>query len=204
MPQSTVQRILAAAESLFAHHGYNGVSLRQITAAAHVNLAAVNYHFYDKETLYREILSRRLKQINQRRLKLLTDRELHTKDGLTPLTAVIDALARPLLLPDTETGTDAVRLLGRILSERQSFTDELIRTELQRPMMRFGQAIRRHTPGLPPGDFLWRLSFVVGALHHVVMTLPDMPLHTSGICRADDGEAALANFTVFAVKALSP
>jgi hypothetical protein len=59
-------------------------------------------------------------------------------------------------------------------------------------------------PALPPGDFLWRLSFVIGALHHTLLTLPDMPLHTSGLCRAHDGEAALANFTVFAVKAFSP
>ena len=42
---STKDRILGAAEQLFARHGFAGASLRQLTSAADVNIAAVNYHF---------------------------------------------------------------------------------------------------------------------------------------------------------------
>ena len=48
---STKERILGAAESLFAQRGFDGASLRQLTSAAGVNLAAVNYHFGSKEKL---------------------------------------------------------------------------------------------------------------------------------------------------------
>lgn len=197
----TSQRILTTAESLFAQHGYAGVSLRQITVAAKVNLAAVNYHYYDKESLYREILTQRLRQINRVRLTLLEEAETRAGNSPVPLTAIINALARPLFVSGEVCPRASTRLQGRLLAERQPFTDELIRTEFQPVMTRFGQAIRRHTPSLSPADFLWRFSFVIGALHHAMMTLPDMKVFTQGICRDDDPEAALLNFTEFAVRA---
>jgi AcrR family transcriptional regulator len=52
----TRRRILGAAERLFAAHGYDGTSIRAIVARAHVNQAAINYHFGGKDGLYREVL----------------------------------------------------------------------------------------------------------------------------------------------------
>lgn len=53
---STHQRIIDAASELFASHGYENVTIRQICRAAGANIAAVNYHFRDKEGLYREVV----------------------------------------------------------------------------------------------------------------------------------------------------
>ncbi len=200
---ATRNRILSAAESLFARHGYAGVSLRQITAVAKVNVASVNYHFYDKEGLYRDLLQLRLGQINQARLDLLEAAQARAGSSPVPLPEIFDALARPLFFPTPETGPLAPRLLGRLLAERQPFADEVVRVEFQPTMTRFGQAIRRHQPALPPTDFIWRLSFVIGALHHALTTLPDMPQHTGGLCQASDCDAALKNFRDFSAKAFS-
>ena len=49
------ERILCEAEALFAERGYYAVTIREITKAAHCNLAAVNYHFGNKENLYMEV-----------------------------------------------------------------------------------------------------------------------------------------------------
>jgi AcrR family transcriptional regulator len=200
---TTRNRILSTAESLFAQYGYAGVSLRQITAAAKVNVASVNYHFYDKEGLYRELLRLRLGQINQARLALLESAQSRAENDPVPLHDIFDALARPLFFPVAETGPLAPRLLGRLLSERQPFADDLLRGEFHPAMTCFGQAIRRHQPALPPADFVWRLSFVIGALHHALTTLPDMPLHTGGLCQTGDCATALGNFADFAAKAFS-
>jgi AcrR family transcriptional regulator len=197
----TVAKIFAAAESLFSQRGYAGVSLRQITSAARVNLAAVNYHFYDKESLWRKIVSQRLQQINQHRLELL-DHATTGPGTVVSLASILHALARPLLVPSPKYGLFAPRLVGRLLTERGPFADEILQNDFNPVMARFGQAIRRHTPGLPPKDFLWRFSFVVGALHHAAVTLPDMPAHTAGFCVPEESEIALANFTTFAGKAL--
>ncbi len=71
----TRRRLLAAAESLFVEYGYEAMSLRQITAKAHANLAAVNYHFGSKEALMHELLSQRLDRLNLERLNLLSSCE---------------------------------------------------------------------------------------------------------------------------------
>jgi AcrR family transcriptional regulator len=48
----TRDRILDAARDLFTRHGYDSVSVRDIVAAADVNLGAVTYHFGSKEALF--------------------------------------------------------------------------------------------------------------------------------------------------------
>ena len=55
-PTDTRDRILDAARHLFAEHGYDGTSIRDITVAAEANVAAVGYHFGSKEGLYGDML----------------------------------------------------------------------------------------------------------------------------------------------------
>src|SRR3984885_15843390 len=52
----TRERIMKAAQRLFAERGYDGTSIRAIVAKARVNQAAINYHFEGKDGLYREVL----------------------------------------------------------------------------------------------------------------------------------------------------
>ena len=200
----TGARILITAESLFAQHGFNGISLRQITARAGVNLAAVNYHYSDKRSLCRDILIYRLREVNRVRLDNLSQAE--ARGSIVPLGEIIEIMARPLFQPGSDPtayNAASIRLLGRIIAEPLSFTAEIVTTELQPVMTRFGQAIRRHVPGLSPPDFLWRFSLVIGAMHQAMATLHYMKTLTNGICRNDDFEGARRNFTTFALRALA-
>lgn len=52
----TRQRLVDAAADVFVEHGFRGATVRDICARAGANVAAVNYHFGDKETLYRAVL----------------------------------------------------------------------------------------------------------------------------------------------------
>ena len=65
--------LLKHAEELFLAHGFDGVSIRQITEASDANVAAVNYHFNGKTNLYREVLAQRLEGITLEKLTLLKD-----------------------------------------------------------------------------------------------------------------------------------
>ena len=58
----TRTRILDAAEELFMQHGFEGTSMRLLTAKAGVNLAAVNYHFGSKDAMVEAVFRRRLDQ----------------------------------------------------------------------------------------------------------------------------------------------
>ena len=64
----TRDRILKAAERLFADRGYDETSIRAIVAKARVNQAAINYHFGGKDGLYREILRAAIRALTERQL----------------------------------------------------------------------------------------------------------------------------------------
>src|SRR3974377_670267 len=64
----TRERIIKAAERLFAEAGYDGTSVRAIVAKAKVNQAAVNYHFEGKDGLYREVLREAIRGLTEHQL----------------------------------------------------------------------------------------------------------------------------------------
>jgi AcrR family transcriptional regulator len=197
----THERILDAAEQLFAEQGFTDSSLRQITKAARVNLAAVNYHFGDKESLYAEVLRRRLSPINELRLARLDAALAASPADVPDLSTLIDILLRPVFEVHRDPargGPHIVRIIARTLTEPLPFTRELLSAEIEPVLLRFAQLIRRHIPHLPPEEFYWRLSFVVGAMQHTLATLHQMGALTRGICRDNDYEGALRSFTTAA------
>src|SRR6516225_153841 len=52
----TRERLLEVAAKLFAEQGFNKVTVRAICEEARTNVAAVNYHFRDKLSLYKEVV----------------------------------------------------------------------------------------------------------------------------------------------------
>src|SRR5439155_25748310 len=68
---ATKTAVFGAAERLFALHGFQNVSVRDITAEAGVNLASVNYHFGSKDALLFEIFRRRTSELNRERARML-------------------------------------------------------------------------------------------------------------------------------------
>ena len=84
---STKDRILGAAEELFAQHGFAATSLRQVTGLAAVNIAAVNYHFGSKENLVNEVFRRRMDEMTARRLQQLETAQREHPGELEPVLA---------------------------------------------------------------------------------------------------------------------
>jgi len=91
----TQELLIDAAERLFAEHGFDGVTLKQITAeAGQRNASALQYHFGSKVELVRAIVARRMPALNERRNRLLDEVEAAGRAG--DLRAVVEALVRPL------------------------------------------------------------------------------------------------------------
>ena len=59
----TKRKIIEAAEVEFAENGYGGAAVLEITARAEVNVAAINYHFGNKESLYKEMVRNRIEPL---------------------------------------------------------------------------------------------------------------------------------------------
>lgn len=163
---STKERILAAAEVLFAQRGFDGASLRQLTSAAGVNLAAVNYHFGSKEKLVEEVFRRRLDELNANRLAALA-RVAGTADAT--LEAVLDAYIRPALdLSHDNSGALFMRVLARAFAEHDDTLRQFLSTNYGHVMRQFTVEFARLLPQLSKPELYWRIDLVTGALTHAM------------------------------------
>ncbi|MGB5410268.1 MAG: TetR family transcriptional regulator, partial [Woeseiaceae bacterium] len=82
--QATRDRILDAAERLFAEKGFEGVSVRKITRAADADVSLAYYHFKSKRDLFDQVMLRRVDYLNEIRFKALEEVERrHTNDQAT-------------------------------------------------------------------------------------------------------------------------
>ena len=120
MASDTKRRILDAAESLMGDKGFTSTSMRDITAAAKVNLASVNYHFGSKEALLAAVLERRLQPINEQRLEFLDALELENSDSKIRHQDIVRAFVSPPFKQQQQWGGNSetfLRLLGRLHSE---------------------------------------------------------------------------------------
>jgi AcrR family transcriptional regulator len=168
---ATKLRILDTAESLFMEHGFEATSLRSITAAADVNLAAVNYHFGSKEELFQSVLTRRLDPMNQDRVALLTRLEDEAAPAPLPCERILMALFIPALTlarDPARGGKNFLRLLGRAYADPAPFIRQFLSEQYAAMITRFKDAFARALPNLPRKELSWRLHFIMGALSYAL------------------------------------
>ena len=173
----TKDRILDAAERLFADQGYAATSLRHVIAEAQVNLAAVHYHFGSKEELLDHVISRRVGPVNEGRLAMLDCLEAEYGDQPPPLPKIIEAFLMPfgkLAVHHPE----SVRLMGRMYFE--GLMQEIRERHFKATAERFIGAIRKALPDLPEEEFYWRLHFMIGAMGHAMCGPPVFHKPASG------------------------
>jgi AcrR family transcriptional regulator len=163
------QRLLDAAEELFAEHGFDASSIREITKKAQCNLAAVNYHFHNKENLYNEVFRRRLAALRDVRIdsinKILAQKEPQpTLEQL--LMAFSTAFLEPLL--DQTIGRRFMKLMVREMSDPhlpvKMFVEELTGptfTEL-------GRGLATVCPALSREKIVLSIISTVGQLIHII------------------------------------
>ena len=164
---ATKERILDAAEALFMEHGFEATSLRQLTGAAGVNLAAVHYHFGSKEELFEAVLRRRLDAMNQERLDLLTRFEHESAPKALSCEKILAAMFIPALKLARDPkrgGKNFLRLLGRAYADPAPFIRRFLSEQYAVMIARFKAAFGRALPHLPKKELSWRLHFVMGAL----------------------------------------
>ncbi|OGV63501.1 MAG: hypothetical protein A3K19_31560 [Lentisphaerae bacterium RIFOXYB12_FULL_65_16] len=201
----TRERILDAAERLFAEQGFAAASMRAITHEAGVNLAAVNYHFVTKEKLLIEVVRRRVVPINRERLERLDRLETEARGRPVPVEAVLTAFVAPVFALRTGEpgGGHFPRLLGRLYGEPAESLTRFYEEEFGEMMRRFAATLQRSIPGLEPSGVFWGLTLATGMLCHILMAGDRLGLCTAGVCRADDAEEITQHVVRFAVAGLT-
>jgi AcrR family transcriptional regulator len=196
---ATKAAVLQAAERLFALHGFQNVSVRDITAEAGVNLASVNYHFGSKDALLFEIFRRRTAELNRERARLL-HQAADRHGGKPPVREILRALYEPPLRwsnPAHERRI-SVQFIIRARSEGTEAMREVLRTDVSH-LRRFADALAAARPDLSAEEVYWRLHFALGMLHNNRFAEFDR-LHvlSDGLTRESDVDALLGRMVDFA------
>ena len=184
-PHETRTRILDAAEELFMQHGFEGTSMRTLTAKASVNLAAVNYHFGSKDPLIEAVFRRRLDPMNAARIA-----ELDRLEAATPAPsaeAIIRVFLRASLamIEDVKNGgRNFTRLLGRAYTEPSKPIRALIGQLYAPAMTRYKSAFERALPELPKDELIWRMHFMFGTLAYTLAATDTVQLIAG--CKPED------------------
>jgi AcrR family transcriptional regulator len=196
---ATKAAVFAAAERLFALHGFQNVSVRDITADAGVNLASVNYHFGSKDALTFEIFRRRTAELNRERARMLHEAN-DRHGGNPPVRDILEALFAPPLRwthPDHERRI-SVQFIIRARSEGTAEMRDTLRTDVSH-LERFSDALIAACPKTPREEIYWRLHFCLGMLHNNRFAEFDRLHHLSGgLTREADVEALLKRMLDFA------
>lgn len=179
--RDTRERILDAAESVFMTCGYDGASMRQITSEAGANLAAGHYHFGSKEDLFKAVLYRRLRFLNQERLHVLD--QLEAKAAGAPLkpSQIVDAFFGTLLRMAASHGPRGqtfLRLIGRTLTEPSEFIQTVLSKEFAPVLERYKAALFRSLPEVPKEEIVWRFHFMLGATSYAIAGVDTLRLVT--------------------------
>jgi AcrR family transcriptional regulator len=191
------QRLLDAGERLFAEHGWNGVGIRAIAAAADVSLAALNYHFGEKENLLAEIFAARAAPIAAERMRLLHDIQA---SGRATLESIIEAFLRPALTVSSDTrfgGKAFVKLRARLATEPEAFSRRILAKAFDESGRHYIAALQAVLPHLPPVDLAWRFHFLLGTMVYTMADPGRIQSLTDGLCDPGDVEAALRHIVPF-------
>lgn len=196
---ATKAAVFAAAERLFALHGFQNVSVRDITAEAGVNLASVNYHFGSKDALLFEIFRRRTAELNRERARMLHEaNDRHA--GNPPVRDILEALFSPPLRWGTLSSDRrvSVQFIIRARSEGTEEMREALKNDVSH-LARFADALIKARPELPPEEVYWRLHFCLGMVHNNRFAEFDR-LHvlSDGLTREGDPDALLQRMLDFA------
>ena len=166
--RDTRERLLDAAERLFADHGYDAVPVRDIAAAADVNVAAINYHFHGKDRLYQDVLRRVITAKRDRNLAAM-DAAL-ARDG-NDLESIIRVFFRTHFEDTlkTEAGRNFLKLFVREMHHGSPEGLQAIQELLQPMWERVGQAVLAGLPEADPALVPWIVGSLHGQLIHFTM-----------------------------------
>ncbi|MEX2495383.1 MAG: TetR/AcrR family transcriptional regulator [Woeseia sp.] len=195
----TRERILDAAEALFARDGFAAVSVRQIMRKADADVSLAYYHFKSKRDLFNAVMLRRVDHLNRIRLEALEQVEKRHPDDLPTVEEIIDAFTSPLfdlLSSEHEEWRHYFALIAQINNSTE-WGGELMSRYFDPLVQRFLEALRRAMPGCDEADLYWSYEFLSGALTLAFAETGRIDNLSGGVCKSSDMPAITARMPRF-------
>lgn len=193
------ERILDAAEALFAEHGYDGVTLRRIANRAGVDVALANYHFGKKLDLFEAVFSRRAALLNEARLQALRACQASSGAEGPSVEQIIEAFLRPLELHQ-ETGDEGWRhylALIAYINNSPYWGRRMMSRLFNELVQEFIEALKLALPGAREEDIFWCYHNLSGALTLTLANTGRIDELSRGLCHSADFQAAYDHMIPF-------
>jgi AcrR family transcriptional regulator len=185
------QRILTAAEELFAASGYEGTSVRQIAQSAGVPVALVSYHFGSKLGVYRRVFESHAPTIVAERRAGLALAELE-RDPDRRLSAIVKAVLVPMLKLRTAEGRRSLgQLLAREVSDPRSVERGIIQDLLDPIAAAVTDLLETTLPNRSPAEIHWAYQMIVGTMTFIMLDAGRIRRISGGACDPEDVEATI-------------
>ena len=198
-PSPKSERILDAAEELFALHGYDGVTLRQIATKAGVDVALANYHFGKKLDLFNAVFQRRAGDLNESRLNALRECQQQAGESGPSVEQIIEAFLRPLEIAQ-ETGDEGWKnylALIAYINNSPYWGQKMMSKLFDKLVLEFIEALRGALPGAKDEDLYWCYHNLSGALTLTLAQTGRIDKLSGGKCRSSDFQAAYDHMIPF-------
>ena len=192
-------RILDVAEALFAEHGYDGVTLRQIARGAGVDVALASYHFGKKLDLFNAVFERRADYLNEARSEALRKVQQSAGRGGPSVEQIIEAFLRPLELAQ-ETGGEGWRnylALVAYINNSPYWGRRMMSKLFDELVNEFIDALRTALPGATESDLYWCYHNLSGALTLTFADTGRIDKLSGDLCHSSDFEAAYDHMIPF-------
>ncbi len=176
------EKLLAAALHLFATHGVDSVTVRDIANTAGVNSALVGYYFRGKEGLLSQLYRDHCEPMNAERIRLLES--FSRRNTVPSLHKVLEAFVRPSLkITKGPTGlSEFTRLRALLAVENSSMLETLVAENFDRSCTIFIHALHRALPHLTYEDVLWRFHFMLGTINYTATGPDRISIFSDGRC----------------------
>lgn len=204
MPErDTKTALLEAATILFADHGLDAVSVRDISKSANANIGAIAYYFGSKDELIKEVYRVAISPRREMRLAALEEYERELNGRQPEAEGILRALVAPTIRAALEPNgreSYAMRLAFQAYALRRPMLDEVMATELDEFATRFMNALARAIPEATFEEIGWRYYFVIGATHHIAFDShrsSRLRRLSGGLCDTSDPERTISQLIEF-------
>lgn len=187
----TRERILDAAEYLFASKGFDGTSTREIVARSGDTIGSVNYHFGSKNSLLDEVIRRRWNEVTEARRQAYAAAKATSPGGKPSLEAVVRSIVVPYMerAMGRDKGWRSYSLLQGHLLYTPHFYKQFMMNKSEPTAREFLEWLQTALPGTSIKDLGYAYQFMVGIMAESCAEVP-----IDRIKRITDGAASSQDF----------
>ena len=185
---ATSERILDAAEELFAKHGIYGVTMREIAELANVDTALLHYYFDSKRGVFDSVFARRCDVINSERMLEMDRYEAASGDAMT-VEGIFAAYLRAMFTLNREGGQGWRNFCAFVTHLDSTELAEIFAKKFEPVVRRLIDLLKRAMPEAGEADLYWAYHMFSGSLMIVNAANGSIEGLSEGLCRSEDFDA---------------